>query len=63
MISVWDDKKFEALRIDLWTKDMPVDQMKMFFIKFSFLLVILTKEQLAKMMWQIKFKNLQRNLH
>ena len=30
MISVWDDKKFEALRIDLWTKDMPLDQMKMF---------------------------------
>ncbi|MBD8018621.1 gliding motility protein GldC [Kaistella pullorum] len=31
MISVWDDKAMEALRIDLWTKDMPVDQMKMFF--------------------------------
>ena len=31
MISVWDDKKFEALRIDLWTKDMPVDEMKRFF--------------------------------
>ncbi len=30
MISVWDDKKMEALRIDLWTKEMPVDQMKMF---------------------------------
>lgn len=30
MISVWDDKAMEALRIDLWTKDMPVDQMKMF---------------------------------
>lgn len=30
MISVWDDKNFEALRIDLWTKDMPLDQMKMF---------------------------------
>lgn len=30
MISVWDDKKNEALRIDLWTKDMPVDHMKMF---------------------------------
>lgn len=31
MISVWDEKKHEALRIDLWTKEMPVDQMKMFF--------------------------------
>ena len=30
MISVWDDKAMEALRIDLWTKEMPVDQMKMF---------------------------------
>ncbi len=30
MISVWDDQKMEALRIDLWTKEMPVDQMKMF---------------------------------
>ena len=30
MVSVWDDKTMEALRIDLWTKDMPVDQMKMF---------------------------------
>ena len=30
MISVWDEKAMEALRIDLWTKDMPVDQMKMF---------------------------------
>lgn len=31
MISVWDDKKFEALRVDLWTKEMPVDHMKSFF--------------------------------
>ena len=30
MISVWDDAKKEALRIDLWTKDMTVDDMKMF---------------------------------
>lgn len=31
MISVWDDKTMEALRIDLWTKDMSVDHMKRFF--------------------------------
>ena len=31
MISVWDEKTSEALRIDLWTKDMPVDEMKRFF--------------------------------
>lgn len=31
MISVWDEKNSEALRIDLWTKDMQVDHMKRFF--------------------------------
>ena len=31
MLSVWDDKAKETLRIDLWTKDMPVDNMKVFF--------------------------------
>ncbi|MEW4924257.1 gliding motility protein GldC [Algibacter sp. 2305UL17-15] len=31
MLSVWDDKTKEMLRIDLWTKDMPVDDMKVFF--------------------------------
>lgn len=31
MLSIWDSKAFEALRIDLWTKDMPVDEMKLFF--------------------------------
>ena len=30
LLSVWDSKAKETLRIDLWTKDMPVDQMKMF---------------------------------
>ena len=31
MLSVWDSKAKESLRIDVWTKDMPVDEMKMFF--------------------------------
>lgn len=31
MLSVWDAKAQETLRIDLWTKDMPVDEMKVFF--------------------------------
>jgi len=31
MLSVWDSKQQESLRIDLWTKDMPVDEMKLFF--------------------------------
>ncbi len=31
MLSVWDSKTQETLRIDLWTKDMPIDEMKVFF--------------------------------
>ena len=31
MVSLWDAKAQETLRIDLWTKDMPVDEMKLFF--------------------------------
>lgn len=31
MVSLWDAKAQETLRIDLWTKDMPVDEMKVFF--------------------------------
>ncbi len=30
-MSVWDHQAKEALRIDLWTKDMPLDEMKIFF--------------------------------
>jgi gliding motility-associated protein GldC len=31
MLSMWDSNVQETLRIDLWTKDMPVDEMKKFF--------------------------------
>lgn len=31
MLALWDHKEQETLRIDLWTKDMPVDEMKKFF--------------------------------
>ncbi|MDC1326961.1 MAG: gliding motility protein GldC [Flavobacteriales bacterium] len=31
LLSVWDHKSKESLRIDLWTKDMPLDEMKIFF--------------------------------
>jgi len=31
MLSVWDHNEQESLRIDLWTKDMPVDEMKVFY--------------------------------
>ena len=31
MISVWDHDQKDTLRMDLWTKDMPVDDMKQFY--------------------------------
>jgi gliding motility-associated protein GldC len=31
LLSVWDSKNKESLKIDLWTKDMPLDEMKIFF--------------------------------
>lgn len=31
MLSIWDGKAKETMRIDLWTKEMPVDEMKIFF--------------------------------
>ncbi|EIJ39019.1 gliding motility protein GldC [Galbibacter orientalis] len=30
LLSVWDSEQQETLKIDLWTKDMPVDEMKKF---------------------------------
>ena len=31
LLSVWDHEKQDTLKVDLWTKDMPVDEMKQFF--------------------------------
>ena len=31
MLSVWDEKDGGTLRVDLWNKDMMVDEMKQFF--------------------------------
>ena len=31
MINIWDAKENNTLRIDLWTKDMLVDEMKQFY--------------------------------
>lgn len=31
MVAIWDNKLKSSLRIDLWTKDMLVDEMKQFF--------------------------------
>ena len=33
LLSVWDHQAKESLRIDLWTKDMPLDEMKLFFFQ------------------------------
>lgn len=31
-IGIWDDAAKNTMRLDLWTKDMPIDEMKMFYI-------------------------------
>ena len=31
-ISVWDDPEKNTMRLDLWTKDMPIHEMKKFYI-------------------------------
>ena len=31
LFSAWDNKNQETMKIDLWTKDMPIDQMNVFF--------------------------------
>ena len=31
-LSLWDHQKKNTMRIDLWSKDMPVDEMKQFYI-------------------------------
>ena len=31
LLSFWDSKKKETLKMDLWVKEMPVDQMQLFF--------------------------------
>ena len=31
LLAFWDGQNQETLRMDLWVKEMPVDQMKMFF--------------------------------
>lgn len=31
-VALWDHKQKNTLRIDLWTKDMPVNEMKRFYI-------------------------------
>lgn len=32
-LSMWDQEKQNTLKLDLWTKEMPVDEMKRFFIE------------------------------
>ncbi len=31
MLAIWDTKDKETLKMDLWTKEMPLDEMKIFY--------------------------------
>lgn len=62
LLSLWDDKQREALRIDLWTKDMPMDHMKIFFTKYLELWQIPTSAQPMRKKWQRRLENLQRTM-
>jgi gliding motility-associated protein GldC len=31
-IALWDERQKNTLRIDLWTKDMPINEMKRFYV-------------------------------
>lgn len=31
-IGIWDDMEKNTMRLDLWTKDMPMHEMKMFYV-------------------------------
>ena len=33
LLSFWDSQKKETLKMDLWTKEMPVDEMKTFVLQ------------------------------
>ncbi len=33
MIAIWDEKENNTLRIDLWTKEMTIDEMKKFYVQ------------------------------
>lgn len=32
-LALWDENNQTTMKIDLWTKDMPVDEMKLFYIE------------------------------
>ncbi len=32
IIGIWDDVEKNTMRLDLWTKEMPMDEMKIFYI-------------------------------
>jgi gliding motility-associated protein GldC len=48
MLSVWDSKEKESMRIDLWTKEMPVDEMKIFFHQTLVCLILFLELQATK---------------
>ena len=42
-LSIWDHKNRESLSIDLWTKEMPIDEMNEFFYEVFILFGFYTK--------------------
>ena len=42
MISLWDEKENNTLRMDLWTKKMMVDEMRHFFMQSLIISIILS---------------------
>lgn len=36
LLSIWDVKEKNTMKIDLWTKDMTIDEMKQFFSSNTF---------------------------
>jgi gliding motility-associated protein GldC len=52
MIAVWDTREKTTMRIDLWTKDMLVDDMKRFFYENSSRWPILINELRRKTNWR-----------
>lgn len=51
MLSFWDGADKSALRIDLWTKDMMVDEMADFFTKLLWAWPIVITEQHTTKNW------------
>ena len=52
LLSIWDEKEKNTLRIDLWTKEMTVEEMKAFFHQNILTLATRSSAQRAKARWR-----------